>query len=90
MRSAVKDFYERFLHSRELLPMLLSGLPRAGVFDGLDSFEESPPTHPPDGAVGFLVAGNEVQGSGIREQGTENCCSGREKGNGGSDSDGSQ
>jgi hypothetical protein len=53
MRSGVKEFDERFFHPREALPLLLSELPRAGVFDGLDSQEESPPTHPPEGAVGF-------------------------------------
>ena len=63
MRSAVKEFDERFSHPREVLPLLLSGLSRAGVFDGLDSREESTPTHPPEGAVGFLVAGNREQGT---------------------------
>jgi hypothetical protein len=53
MRSAFKDFDERFNHPREALPVLLSGQPRAGVFDGLDSVQESPATHPPGGEVGF-------------------------------------
>jgi hypothetical protein len=66
MRSAVKEFDERFSRPREVLYLLLSGQPRAGVFDGLDSREESAPTHPPEGAVGFLVAGNRDQGTGFR------------------------
>jgi hypothetical protein len=52
-------FRDPVLHSRNLSVLLLSKLPRrAGVFSGLDSaIKNLQTTHPPKGAVGFLVAG---------------------------------
>jgi hypothetical protein len=58
--SGRKGFYDQFLHSCDALRMsllLLSGLPRAGVFTGLDSESKDHPDDPPaTRRGGFLIS----------------------------------